>query len=265
MFKANKYTKWYWTIIANPDTSATYTERHHIIPVSMGGGDELTNIARLSARQHFVAHLLLIKMTDGENRDKAISAIRQMRRASKGQKRYVPSGRIYAMIKKLMSKQQSERAKRMWQDPEFRTRHKASTDAYNAKPGATERRRTAAFKGINKPETQVKRAAAVLRRPKHTNETRKKMQETFEKRNGGPGRNRRMTHPLKPNWTVMSPSGQATNLYNLIDFCRANALHQPTLACTVKTQKPSPPLQCRLHRATTERKNTIGWWVIKWE
>lgn len=39
-----------------------YVERHHILPRCMGGGNAKTNIAVLTAREHFVAHLLLVKM-----------------------------------------------------------------------------------------------------------------------------------------------------------------------------------------------------------
>ncbi len=40
----------------------TYTERHHIIPKCMGGGNEAANIAILTAREHFIAHWLLYKI-----------------------------------------------------------------------------------------------------------------------------------------------------------------------------------------------------------
>lgn len=39
-----------------------YTERHHIIPSCIGGGDEPENLIRLTAREHFVAHRLLAKI-----------------------------------------------------------------------------------------------------------------------------------------------------------------------------------------------------------
>lgn len=38
-----------------------YTERHHIIPQSMNGSDDADNIVHLTAREHFLAHLLLWK------------------------------------------------------------------------------------------------------------------------------------------------------------------------------------------------------------
>ena len=38
-----------------------YTERHHIIPKSENGTDEQSNIVRLTAREHFLAHWLLYR------------------------------------------------------------------------------------------------------------------------------------------------------------------------------------------------------------
>ena len=43
----------------NPIPKGVYTEVHHIIPRSIGGSDEKSNLIRLSAREHFVCHLLL--------------------------------------------------------------------------------------------------------------------------------------------------------------------------------------------------------------
>lgn len=45
--------------------SGDYVERHHIVPRSMGGGDEAENIIALSAGDHFFAHLCLAKAHDG--------------------------------------------------------------------------------------------------------------------------------------------------------------------------------------------------------
>lgn len=43
-----------------------YTERHHIIPRCMGGTNEPNNLVRLTAREHFIAHLLLAKIYGGK-------------------------------------------------------------------------------------------------------------------------------------------------------------------------------------------------------
>lgn len=42
-----------------------YTERHHILPRSLGGGDEPSNLIRLTPEDHFFAHLLLAKIHGG--------------------------------------------------------------------------------------------------------------------------------------------------------------------------------------------------------
>lgn len=39
-----------------------YTESHHIVPRCMGGSDEGSNLVRLTAEEHFVAHKLLVKI-----------------------------------------------------------------------------------------------------------------------------------------------------------------------------------------------------------
>jgi hypothetical protein len=39
-----------------------YTEKHHIIPRSLGGSNKRANIIILTAREHFIAHYLLFKM-----------------------------------------------------------------------------------------------------------------------------------------------------------------------------------------------------------
>lgn len=39
-----------------------YTETHHIIPVSFGGSNKRSNLIELTAREHFIAHYLLLKM-----------------------------------------------------------------------------------------------------------------------------------------------------------------------------------------------------------
>ena len=44
---------------------AGYSERHHIVPRCMGGGNEETNLVRLTPEEHYVAHQLLVKMNTG--------------------------------------------------------------------------------------------------------------------------------------------------------------------------------------------------------
>lgn len=63
----NKYKKWYNNIVdhAKNRNLEGYTENHHIVPKSLGGTDDATNLIRLTAREHFICHLLLTKFTTG--------------------------------------------------------------------------------------------------------------------------------------------------------------------------------------------------------
>lgn len=49
-------------------TMTGYVERHHVVPRCMGGTDAKSNIVELSAREHFVAHLLLVKIFPKEHK-----------------------------------------------------------------------------------------------------------------------------------------------------------------------------------------------------
>lgn len=51
----------------DPLPDDVYGEVHHIIPKSEGGTDDPDNLVRLSAREHYVAHLLLAKIYDDFN------------------------------------------------------------------------------------------------------------------------------------------------------------------------------------------------------
>lgn len=72
------YQKLYNNIISNPITTG-YTEKHHIVPKSLGGTDDESNLIQVSARQHFLLHWLLIKMHTGDNRKKMVHAFMCMK------------------------------------------------------------------------------------------------------------------------------------------------------------------------------------------
>ncbi len=87
-----------------------YTETHHIIPKSLGGTDETGNLVKLSAREHFICHYLLIKIykPGTVSGDKMLKAfIMMLCCKSETQERYV-SSRRYEMLRQQFSKLQSE-------------------------------------------------------------------------------------------------------------------------------------------------------------
>lgn len=100
----------------------TYTEKHHIIPKSLGGNNKKSNLVKLSAREHYICHLLLTKIyKKGEEHDKMIYAFLMMCNAkSKNHKRdYKYNSRLYEKRRlehsQIMSKKKSvENENLMW-------------------------------------------------------------------------------------------------------------------------------------------------------
>lgn len=116
MFIENKYKRWYDAIVSNAQLRSTplsYSEKHHIIPKSIGGQDSKNNLVHLSGREHFICHWLLIKITTGSNREKMIYALNGMRRVSRThqQERYITkiTSRVFANLKEEFSKIHSAR------------------------------------------------------------------------------------------------------------------------------------------------------------
>jgi hypothetical protein len=77
-----------------------YSERHHILPRSLGGGDELQNLILLSAEDHFFAHLLLAKIHGG----RLWAPVAFMIGGQRKDWRPVKSRREYGWAKRAMAK-----------------------------------------------------------------------------------------------------------------------------------------------------------------
>lgn len=105
----NKYTRWYNNITeqAKSRTMDSYTEKHHIVPRSLGGSDDPDNLVNLTAREHFICHWLLTKMHTGKSRSKMINALYLMQGKNKYQDRYVNS-RVYETLRKEYAQYISE-------------------------------------------------------------------------------------------------------------------------------------------------------------
>jgi hypothetical protein len=78
-----------------------FYEKHHIIPRSLGGTDEATNLVKLTARKHFIAHLMLSKMFKGNSYIKMHHAIWNMVNRDKGVR---TTSRTYEILRQKRSK-----------------------------------------------------------------------------------------------------------------------------------------------------------------
>lgn len=61
-------------------------ESHHIIPRSLGGSDDASNLVKLTLREHFFAHLLLSKIYQGADQIKMMHALKMMSGIGKSKK-----------------------------------------------------------------------------------------------------------------------------------------------------------------------------------
>jgi hypothetical protein len=67
LFLQNKYSKCYFRIIEKSKSRKLddiYVEKHHIFPKSLDGDNSKENVIELTAKEHFICHLLLTKMTE---------------------------------------------------------------------------------------------------------------------------------------------------------------------------------------------------------
>lgn len=120
----NKYYRIYGSLIKKrlerPPESTFYTELHHILPKSLGGTNHQSNLVLLTAKEHFIAHLLLTKFVVGPDRLKVIRAFLCMNNmsntATKG--RYITS-RKYDLLKEEFAMLQSERSKELWKNDTY--------------------------------------------------------------------------------------------------------------------------------------------------
>lgn len=100
------YTKIYNSLVerAKNRKLTTYKEKHHIIPKCMGGSNNKENLVELTAREHYIAHLLLVKIYP--NNDKLKIAVWNMLNVSNSYHKrvYTISNRLYEEYRIYASK-----------------------------------------------------------------------------------------------------------------------------------------------------------------
>ena len=123
-----------------------YTERHHIVPRSLGGGDEPENLVRLTARDHYFAHCCLAKIYGGKMWS-ALFAIAHMTKID-GASKYFSKRRMVSACREMAAKQRSENMRNLWASGEFKRNrvYTPITDAHRSALSA------AASGRVQKPE-----------------------------------------------------------------------------------------------------------------
>lgn len=135
--KKNKYYNTYVRLIQKRLSEKVdvdiYCETHHILPISLGGTNEVTNLVKLTAKEHYIAHLLLTKFICGKDRYKVLNAFFCMNMKSKNTIDRYQSSRLYKELKEELSVEKSNFQKKLWSDPEYKKlmTQKAKVSWYN--------------------------------------------------------------------------------------------------------------------------------------
>ena len=95
----------YIKLCYHSSTKIGYTEKHHIIPRSMGGSDEPSNLTVLTGREHFLAHMLLCEMFP-QNRKLALAL--SFFKGHVSPEEYEAAKIINANAKKLLNAEQEQ-------------------------------------------------------------------------------------------------------------------------------------------------------------
>lgn len=117
--------------------SGIYVEKHHIIPKSEGGDESDDNLVNLTAREHYVAHLLLAKIY---NDQKMWCAIHRL--VYGNNKNYTRiTSRLYSKIKAQFVKKMSETMRGRKMPPRSEEYRRKQSEAQKGKIMSEESRR----------------------------------------------------------------------------------------------------------------------------
>jgi hypothetical protein len=148
--KLNKYHKIYENLMVKCKNrlleDSVYIEKHHIIPRAIGGLDTEENMVKLTLKEYFFAHKLLVKMLSGKNKGKMLQALYMM---SNTRGIRLPS-KLYALAKENWI---SQRANTNHTDESKALLQKAQLDLW-----ATSEYKTKMIAIFGRPETKTKKS-----------------------------------------------------------------------------------------------------------
>ena len=187
MFTNKFYSKVYFSTIEKAVQrgwkKARGRERHHIIPQSLGGSNDKSNLVYLSCREHFLCHWLLVKMTEGEYYHKMVYALMGMRAENKQQERYhtIFTARVYEKYRIEHAEYHSKLMKSKNLVPWNKGRMLEGVELEEHR----ERTRNRIIDPIKQAEGQLKRIAKVTGQ-KRTDETKRLMSLASKGKPKGP-------------------------------------------------------------------------------
>lgn len=218
MFLENKYAKWYFQIIENVKSQqrikvkGDYFEKHHVIPKSLGGDNDPSNLVLLTFREHFLCHQLLCKITTGSFKRKMQHAVATMVRKSCDQHRDITSRhfeiakrhRVLAQAGKRFTDEQrvahSNIIKQSWVNDIERKK-------------LLSERTSKANKGVPKSES-----------------VRAKISATLKGRKPSLERNKKISEVQKKTWILTKESGEEITIADLNAWCEENGYRSSSIS-----------------------------------
>ena len=267
IFLNNKYSKWYFNIINNPILE-NYNENHHIIPRSCGGSDDADNLVMLSARQHFICHLLLPKMMRLQKHKNSMRfALRLMSFTTDpiNNRRYkIKSSRLIESIRNCHKGiPKSEATKQRISDAAKNRAPRQHTEETKQKIGNAHRGRTLSNEHKQKIAATLTGKETWMKNKKHSKESLLKMSESQKNRIRKPASKHspkaienNKNAQLKFVYTVQSPAGDQFFICDMKQFCLDNNLPYHRL---VDKKQIGKPIKDSGH---IKNKSHIGWMTV---
>lgn len=171
IFVNNKYLHWYEKLTSTSQT-AGYVEKHHIVPKSIIPNNTLV---ALTARQHYIAHLLLIKCVNPKYQKKMLYAITAMKmRTAKGIKF---NSHVFEKLKIEANSSRSIALKGRTHTEEARAKIREKR-ALQITTDETRAKMSAARKGRKQSAEAIEKTRAAHIGSKRSEETKQKLRES---------------------------------------------------------------------------------------
>lgn len=212
MFNDTKYTLTYHKIVEvsrqknRIKTQEIYYEKHHIIPKSLGGGNDKENLVLLTPREHFLLHWLLTKMVDEpEYRRKMHNAFYRLSHSSKFNNKRKLTPKQYAICK--LSAAKAQLGKKHSQS----TIQKRTKSVIESWKDADQRRE----------EMSIRMSKQNSGAPKQ-DKTKSKISHTLTGVKHPEWRNQRKSERQKKTWILTFSSGNTITIDDLKSWCEKN-------------------------------------------
>ncbi len=237
MFLSNKYSRWYDAIIsqARSQCKPAIAERHHIIPKSMGGNDQESNLVYLTPRAHFICHLLLSKMTEGNAKYKMTTAICLMKHnTSKKLARIKITSKIYDMsvMFSRVSFSEEHRAKLSFKAKNRKSKPMSESARINHRESMIGKNKGKKLSDESKNKISISKTGVLL------GPTSQETKNKISKANTGKIRSQTMKENQGKRWEIQDPNGSRIIIKSLKTFCKDRSLGYTSLMNTLLTKKP---------------------------